>query len=135
VRVDRTLVGLFTVSGSLAALGGALLSYSFAPANPDPGLQPLIFGAVAALLGGVSLTGGRGLPLGLLAGALSVALIAQIVAMTALPDYTGELLYAALLMVVIAIDAPGLRQSLERLKARTTTPAASGGGRRGQPQI
>ena len=60
VRVERTLVVLFTVSGALAALGGALLGYSFASANPDPGLQPLLIAAVAALLGGVSLAGGRG---------------------------------------------------------------------------
>jgi ribose transport system permease protein len=118
VRVERTLIGLFTVSGALAALGGALLSYSYASANPDPGLQPLILSAVAVLLGGVSLAGGRGLPLGLLAGTLSVALIAQIVAITALPDYSTELLYAALLMVIVAIDAPGLRQTLDRLQAR-----------------
>jgi ribose transport system permease protein len=125
VRVERTLVGLFTFSGTLAALGGALLGYSYASANPNPGLQPLILGAVAVLLGGVSLAGGRGLPIGLLAGTLAVALIAQIVAITALPDYSTELLYAALLVIIVAIDAPGLRQSLERLKARTTSTATS----------
>jgi ribose transport system permease protein len=57
VRVGRTL-GLFTVSGTLAALGGALQSYSYASANPDPGLRPLILAAVACLAGGVSLAGG-----------------------------------------------------------------------------
>ncbi|HWC78395.1 MAG TPA: hypothetical protein VG756_00390 [Pseudonocardiaceae bacterium] len=118
VRVDGILIGLFTVSGTLAALGGALLSYSFASANPDPGLQPLILATVAVLLGGVSLAGGRGLPLGLLAGALSVALVAQIVAITALPDFSTQLLYAALLVVIVAIDAPGLRQMIDRLRAR-----------------
>lgn len=118
VRVDRNLVGLFTVSGALAALGGALLSYSYASANPDPGLQPLVLAAVAALLGGVSLTGGRGLALGLLAGALSVALLAQVAAIISLPDYTTQLLYALLLVVVVGIDAPGLRQAVERALAR-----------------
>lgn len=118
VRVDAILIGLFTVSGTLAALCGALLSYSFASANPDPGLQPLILATVAVLLGGVSLAGGRGLPLGLLAGTLSVALVAQIVAVTALPDFSTQLLYAALLAVIVAIDAPGLRQMIDRLRAR-----------------
>lgn len=118
VRVGRMIVGLFATSGALAGLGGALLTYSFASANPDPGLQPLILGAVAALLGGVSLAGGRGVPLGLLAGMLAVAFIGQIAAMTALPDYFTQLLYAALLVVVVAIDAPGLRQVIERLRAR-----------------
>jgi ribose transport system permease protein len=117
VSVDRRLIAVFTISGVLAALGGALLSYSYASANPDPGLQPLILAAVAALLGGVSLAGGRGAPLGLLAGALSVALLAQIVAVTALPDFTTQLLYAALLAVIVAIESPGLRASSDRLRA------------------
>ena len=121
VRVERTLVGLFTVSGTLAALGGALYSYSYATANPDPGLQPLILAAVGCLVGGVSLAGGRGLPLGLLAGALSVALLGQIDAITAIPDYYTELLYAALLGVIVAVDAPGLRRGIDRLRARAAT--------------
>lgn len=118
VRVDRTLVGLFTASGTLAGLGGALYSYSYATANPNPGFQPLILSAVACLVGGVSLAGGRGLPAGLLAGALSVALLRQIDAVTAIPDYFTELLYAALLGIIVAIDAPGLRRGLDRLRAR-----------------
>jgi ribose/xylose/arabinose/galactoside ABC-type transport system permease subunit len=116
--VDRDLVLLFTTSGTLAALGGGLLSFSFASANPDPGLRPLLIATVAALLGGVSLTGGRGNPVGLLAGALSVALLAQIVAVAYLPDYSTQLFYAALLTVVVAVDSPGLRRTLERARAR-----------------
>lgn len=124
VRVDRDLVLLFTTSGTLAALGGALLSFSFASANPDPGLRPLLIATVAALLGGVSLAGGRGTPAGLLAGALAVALLAQIVAVAYLPDYSTQLFYAALLTVVVAIDSPGLRRTVERVRARTGTMVA-----------
>jgi len=117
VGVDRLLVGLFTASGTLAALGGALLGYSYSSANPDPGLQPLILAAVAALLGGVSLAGGSGSPIGLLAGTLSVALLAQIVAVAALPDFTTQLLYAALLAVIVVIESPGLRAQLDKFRA------------------
>ena len=124
VRVDRTLAGLFAVSGTLAALSGALYNYSYATANPDPGFQPLILATVGCLVGGVSLAGGRGLPAGLLAGALSVALLGQIDAITAIPDDFTELLYASLLGIIVAIDAPGLREDLDRLKARTRTRRA-----------
>ena len=112
-------MSLFIVSGVLSALGGALLSYSFASANPDPGLQPLILAAVAALLGGVSLAGGRGTAVGLLAGALSIALVAQVVAMVALPDFATQLLYAALLGVIVSLESPGLRRAVARIRARS----------------
>ncbi|MFY1697898.1 MULTISPECIES: ABC transporter permease [unclassified Solwaraspora] len=126
VRVDRHLVGVFTLSGAFAALGGALLSYSYASANPDPGLQPLILAAVAALLGGVSLAGGRGSAAGLLAGALSVALLAQIVTAAALPSYSTHLLYAALLAVIVAIESPGLHRAVDSLRAARHRPTAAG---------
>lgn len=131
--MDRRIVGIFTLSGTLAALGGALLGYSYASANPDPGLQPLILAVVAALLGGVSLAGGRGAPLGLLAGTLSVALLAQIVAVTALPDFSTQLLYAALLAVIVAVESPGLRQAIERLRARRTGSTAMTPSQGGRP--
>lgn len=118
VRVERTLVALFATSGALAALGGALLAYSFASANPDPGLRPLLIAVVAALLGGVSLAGGRGSPLGLLAGALAVALLAQVVTLAYLPDYWIQLFYAGLLAVIVAIDSPGLKRAVDRVRAR-----------------
>ena len=54
--------------------------------------------------------------LGLLAGALSVALLAQVVAMVALPDYTTQLFYAALLGVIVALESPGLRRAVDRLR-------------------
>lgn len=118
VRVDRLVVGTFVTSGVLSALGGALLSFSLGSANPDPGVQPLILAAAAALLGGVSLAGGRGTPIGLLGGMLAVALLAEVVTVAALPAYVTQLFYAALLVVIVVIDAPDLRNGLVRARTR-----------------
>ena len=111
VRPDRLLVGLFATSGVLAAGSGALLNFSLGAANPDPGVQPLILAAAGALLGGVSLAGGRGSVAGLFAGALTVALLAEIVTSAALPTYVAQLFYAALLALIVVVDAPGLRRA------------------------
>ena len=109
VRVDRTLVGLFTVSGTLAALGGALTATA-THRQPQPGI-PAADPRRRRLPRRRSFAGRRPRPArGLLAGALSVALLGQIDAITAIPDYYTELLYAALLGIIVAIDAPGLRR-------------------------
>jgi ribose transport system permease protein len=118
VRVNRLLVGTFVTSGVLAALGGSLLSFSLGSANPDPGVQPLILAAAAALLGGVSLAGGRGSALGLLGGILAVALLAEIATLAALPSYVTQLFYAGLLGIIVVVDAPDLHKALVRLRAR-----------------
>jgi ribose/xylose/arabinose/galactoside ABC-type transport system permease subunit len=116
VRVDRLVVGTFVASGLLSALGGSLLSFSLGSANPDPGIQPLILATAAALLGGASLTGGRGSALGLLGGIAAVALLAEIATLTALPAYVTQLFYAGLLGIIVVVDAPGLHSAVVRLR-------------------
>ena len=116
VRVDRLVVGTFVASGVLSALGGSLLSFSLGSANPDPGVQPLILAAAAALLGGVSLAGGRGSALGLLGGITAVALLAEIAAVAALPAYVAQLFYAGLLGVIVVVDAPDLHNTVVRIR-------------------
>lgn len=118
VRTDRLLIGLFATSGVLAAIFGALLNFSLGAANPDPGIQPLILAAVGALLGGVSLAGGRGSVAGLLAGALTVSLLAQIASAAGLPNYLAQLFYAALLLLIVAVEAPGLHRACTRVSVR-----------------
>lgn len=125
VRVDRLLVGTFVASGVLSALGGSLLSFSLASANPDPGVQPLILAATAALLGGVSLAGGRGTPLGLLGGIGAVSLLTAIVTVAALEAYVAQLFYAALLGIIVVVDAPDLRDALVVLRTRLRTARVS----------
>lgn len=122
VRVERLVVATFVASGALSGLGGALLSFSLGSANPDPGVQPLILAAAAALLGGVSLAGGRGSPLGLLGGILAVALLAEVATVAALPGYVTQLFYAALLGVIVVVDAPDLHDAVVRLRAGLRPP-------------
>jgi len=121
VPVERRLAALFTCSGALAGLAGALLSYSNASASLDPGLGPLILATAAAVLGGLSLSGGRGTIWGLLLGALAVALLQQLFAILALPTSTTQIVFGALLLVVVTIDAPELRTTLSGAAVRRRT--------------
>jgi ribose transport system permease protein len=118
VPVDRRLTALFAVSGALAGLAGAMLAYSNASASLNPGLQPLVLAAAAAVLGGLSLRGGRGAIWGLLLGALAVSLLEQVFTVTAIPASSAQIVFGTLLLVVVVVDAPDLRSSLARLRAR-----------------
>lgn len=118
VESGPILVALFTTSGVLAAGAGALLSFSLGAANPDPGVQPLILAVSGALLGGFSLSGGYGSTVGLLAGALTVAFLSQIVTAAQLPNYTAQLFYASLLALIVLVEAPGVRRAWTRMRVR-----------------
>ena len=131
VRTDLVLVLTFVASASIAALGGALLSYSIASAKPDPGTLPLVFAVTAVLLGGVTLAGGRGPILGIAAGAISLSLLQELFAIQATPAYVSQLVLGGLLVLVVAFDSPDLKKRLvaarARMKDRGTGPAPGAG--------
>jgi ribose/xylose/arabinose/galactoside ABC-type transport system permease subunit len=111
VNVGAILVGAFAFSGAMAALGGALLSYSLAAASPG-GLADILVPAVAAsIIGGVSLTGGRGRPLGIACGVMVLAVLRAGFNATGVESWVSEVATALVLLVVAALDMPmALRQ-------------------------
>jgi ribose transport system permease protein len=118
VRVDGVLVGVFAASGMLAALGGALSSYSLASALPNPGFSPLIFGATAALIGGVGLAGGQGGAAGIAAGALALSLLQATFGLLASPSWLPDVVTGGLLVVAAAMTAPNLAARWHLLRVR-----------------
>jgi ribose/xylose/arabinose/galactoside ABC-type transport system permease subunit len=111
VSVDRLMVGVFVIAALGAALPGALLSYSLATASPtNIGFDVLTFSATAALIGGVSLSGGKGSPVGIAAGVLSLSVLEEILAILGSPDYVSSLITGGLLIVVTIVWAPELSQ-------------------------
>ena len=75
VRTWAIIPGVFACSGMLAALGGSLLSYSLAAASGEALTDALVPATAAAIIGGVSLLGGRGTPIGMIGGVLVLCLL------------------------------------------------------------
>jgi ribose/xylose/arabinose/galactoside ABC-type transport system permease subunit len=104
VPVARSLILAFSISGGCAALGGALASMQGASADPD-GFSSLLLAAVAAaLIGGVSLYGGRGDGISIALGVLILLLLNAGTAAAGAPSVVTDLLTGVLLIVVIAVD-------------------------------
>jgi ribose/xylose/arabinose/galactoside ABC-type transport system permease subunit len=120
VRVDRLLVFVFVMSAIGAALPGALLSYSLATASPtNIGFDVLTFSATAALLGGVSLSGGRGSPVGIAAGVLSLSVLQEILSIVRSPDYVSSLITGVLLVAVTILWAPDISRWFKTTRVAT----------------
>jgi ribose transport system permease protein len=118
VRVDGVLVAIFMTSSALSAIGGIMLSFSLGVAQANVSLTPLILAVTAAIVGGVSLSGGRGGAAGIAAGAFSLALLQQIFAVLASPSYLQNVIYGALLFIAVTSDASGLRKQVGGLFTR-----------------
>jgi ribose transport system permease protein len=125
VPVRRALVGVLVASGLCSTAAGGLKAFSLASANPDVGLTPLIFGTIAALLGGVSLSGGYGSVIGVLAGVLAYATLQETLAIIGAEDWQTLLTTGGLLVIVAVFTAPHLKRELAGLKTRVQSRAAS----------
>jgi ribose/xylose/arabinose/galactoside ABC-type transport system permease subunit len=112
VNVDALVIGIFAFSGFCAALAGALLSYSLASASPA-GLSDVIApAAAAAILGGVSLAGGTGRPLGIAIGVLTLAVLRSGLNAVGAPPFVNDITIGAVLLTVAILDGPYLARRL-----------------------
>jgi ribose/xylose/arabinose/galactoside ABC-type transport system permease subunit len=116
VNVDALIIGIFGFSGLCAALSGALLSYSLASASPSGLSDVIVPAAAAAILGGVSLAGGTGRPLGIAVGVLSLALLRAGLNAIGAPPYVNEIAMGAILLVVAVVDGAYLARRLAWLR-------------------
>ncbi|MER8631573.1 ABC transporter permease [Mesorhizobium opportunistum] len=107
IPVERILMGVFVVAGMLAALAGLLQAGRIASIPSSLG-QNLIFNAfAAAVLGGVSLNGGRGTIAGACGGVLLLVLIQDVLVLSQVPAYwinatTGGIILIALFISKIS---------------------------------
>jgi ribose/xylose/arabinose/galactoside ABC-type transport system permease subunit len=116
VKVDNLVIGIFAFSGLCAALSGVLLSYSLASASPA-GLSDVIAPAAAgAILGGVSLGGGTGRPLGIAAGALTLAVLRSGLNAVGAPPFVNDVTMGAVLVTVAFLDGPYLKRRLIQVR-------------------
>lgn len=95
VRSDRIIRGAFALSGVLAGVAGIFWLMRTGTAAPTAGLTPLLFGVIAAIVGGLGSLGGAVL------GGLALGL-AQVLLRSWLPsDLAG--LTEGLIFVLIAV--------------------------------
>lgn len=131
VNVDAMTVGVFAFSATMAALAGVLVSYSLASASPAGLSDVIVPAATAAILGGVSLSGGTGRPLGIAIGTLVLgALHAGLNALGA-PPYAEQIAMGAVLLAVAVADGPLLLRRVRMARRWLHLRPTSGEGRNG----
>ena len=132
VPLVRPLVLAFALSGSMAALAGALTSIKSGSAGPAAFEQLLLPAATAALIGGVSLLGGKGSVIGVAVGTVTLRFISSGLSLGGAPFYILTLATGAVLIVVVVlellVERPEARAGLRRWRAhRRAGPGAQPG--------
>ena len=101
VSVRGVTVALYTLSGVFAALAGiALVAYG---GQPSLGLgDPYLFESIAAVVvGGVSILGGRGHYLGVIAGSLTLVAVVTFLQAQRVPEYGRSVIYGLVILAIL----------------------------------
>lgn len=108
VSVDAITVVVFVICGALAALSGGMLSLSLAAASPLGLADILVPAAAAAIIGGVSLTGGVGHPIGIAGGVLVLCILRSGLTAIGVEPFVHSLVSGAVLLFVGIFDSEEL---------------------------
>ncbi len=112
INVDRVLIGVYTLCGSLAALAGVLSVSRFTVADPGTGAGEELRLIAACIIGGASLKGGKGTVIGGLLGLIFVGFINNGMVLLRVPVYWQSLVTGVILLLAVGFDT--LNQRLQQ---------------------
>jgi len=104
IRTDRVLWLTLVVASTLAALGGLLLSGRLASVAAAQGNGDIFTVFAAAVIGGVSLNGGKGSMFGAFTGVLLLFMIQNVLTLAGVPAQWISALNGAIILVALAVS-------------------------------
>ena len=105
INTGRTIMAAFAIAGGLAAIAGWILAARYEAVSPALG-QGMIFNVMAAaVIGGISLSGGKGTVIGALGGVLLLGVIQNVLNLTAVSPFYIEMIRGAIVFIAVLIDS------------------------------
>jgi ribose transport system permease protein len=103
--VKVTTVGVYAISGTLAALAGMILVARLDSAQPVMGIRYELDAIAAVVVGGAALTGGEGSLWGTVLGALIMAMIANAINILNVSPFYAQVLQGAVIIAALLIHS------------------------------
>jgi simple sugar transport system permease protein len=103
IKVDRIRIGVFMVASVLAAVGGLMQAGRVTAVTAGQGSN-LIFGVfAAAVIGGISLEGGRGRMIGALTGVILLSLVTNILTLSNISSTWIDAVDGAIILIALGL--------------------------------
>jgi simple sugar transport system permease protein len=104
IRTDRVLFSVLIVASLLAALGGLLISGRLASVAANQGSGAIFTVFAAAVIGGVSLNGGKGTVVGAFTGILLLYTIQNVLTLGGVPPQWIDALNGGIILVALIVS-------------------------------
>jgi ribose transport system permease protein len=110
INVPLTRIFAYAMSGAFAALGGLALTGAVGIGDPHAGEIYTLNSVAAVVLGGVSLLGGAGGLIGVVAAAFVLTLVKTILIIRGVDQNYAQVIQGSLIVIVVMIGGLAIRQ-------------------------
>ncbi|WEK03534.1 MAG: ABC transporter permease [Candidatus Devosia phytovorans] len=104
VNVDRWKIAVYAVAGSICGVAGLLIASRLNSAQPALGQGYELDAIAAVVIGGTSLSGGRGTVLGTLIGALIISVLANGLRILSVPQEWQTVVTGSIIILAVYAD-------------------------------
>ncbi|MFL5658588.1 MAG: ABC transporter permease, partial [Ktedonobacteraceae bacterium] len=103
IHVDRVRIGVFIVASLLAALAGLMTAGQVVAVTASQGNNLIFSVFAAAVIGGISLDGGRGRMVGALTGVILLALVQNILILSQIQTFWIDAATGLIILIALAL--------------------------------
>jgi ribose transport system permease protein len=104
LNVRRIKLGVYTIAGLLAGVAGLVHTSRLDSATPDAGMSYELDSIAAVVIGGTSLSGGRGSVLGTVLGCLIIGVLNNALALLKVSPFWQLVVKGGVILAAVAID-------------------------------
>ncbi|MCO4325660.1 ribose ABC transporter permease [Staphylococcus agnetis] len=104
IKVNRVKILIYGISGLMSALAGAILTSRLNSAQPTAGTAYELDAIAAVVLGGTSLTGGKGRIVGTLIGVLIIGVLNNGLNLLGVSSFYQQVVKGVVILIAVLID-------------------------------
>jgi len=103
IRVERITWGVYVLAGVLASIGGLVITGYVGAISANQGNGMIFTVFAAAVIGGISLDGGKGTMFGALTGVLLLGVVQNLLTLAQVPSFWIQAIYGAIILGALMV--------------------------------
>ncbi len=104
INIEKIKIWVYLIAGALAAVGGIILTSRLDSAQPNAGLSYELDSIAAVVIGGTSLSGGRGSILGTVQGALIIGVLNSGLVLLNVSPFWQQIVKGTVILLAVILD-------------------------------
>ena len=104
IRISKVKTGVYVIAGALAAIGGVIVTSRLDSAQPNAGVSYELDAIAAVVIGGTSLSGGKGSIWGTVLGAIIIGVLNNGLVLLDVSPFWQQVVKGMVILIAVIID-------------------------------